>query len=188
MDEATSEYSLYNAYGIDTCDLCDGDGQADWGYNAITNGGNQEGLWRTLTIDEWNYLLDERVTPSGIRFVKAQVEGQHGLLLLPDDWDSTAFLLFNINDDDGNYGVNNIPEPYWSKKVEGRGAVFLPAAGIRDKGGLGLIGNYGFYWSATHSDGFNAWGVYFSNTFFNHQNTTPKSAGRSVRLVRDKGN
>ena len=188
MDEATSEYSLYNAYGIDTCDLCDFDGQADWGYNAITNGGNQEGLWRTLTIDEWNYLLDERVTPSGMRFVKAQVEGQHGLLLLPDDWDSTAFLLFNINDDDGNYGVNNIPEPYWSKKVEGRGAVFLPAAGIRDKGGLGLIGNYGFYWSATHSDGFNAWGVYFSNSFFNHQNTTPKSAGRSVRLVRDVGN
>ena len=31
----------------------------DWGvYNPITNGGNQAGLWRTLTKDEWLYLLD----------------------------------------------------------------------------------------------------------------------------------
>ncbi len=31
----------------------------DWGvYNPITNGGNQAGLWRTLTKDEWLYLLE----------------------------------------------------------------------------------------------------------------------------------
>jgi hypothetical protein len=30
----------------------------DWGvYNKISNGGNQPGLWRTLTADEWLYLF-----------------------------------------------------------------------------------------------------------------------------------
>lgn len=186
IDNPGEEQSMYNAYGIDTCDLCDFDGQADWGYNAIANGGNQEGLWRTLTIEEWNYLLDERVTPSGIRFVKAKVESQNGLLLLPDDWDSTVFRLYNVNDDDGNYTYNNIPEPYWSKKVEAQGAVFLPAAGIIDRTSVGLIGDYGCYWSSTHYDGFKANCVYFSNTFFNHENAIHKCFGRSVRLVRDK--
>lgn len=31
---------------------------ADWGLvNAIRNGGNETGLWRTLTKDEWAYLF-----------------------------------------------------------------------------------------------------------------------------------
>ena len=186
IEDTEEDHSLYNAYGIDTCDLCDFDGQADWGYNAISNGGNKEGAWRTLTMDEWLYLLDERVTASGIRFVKAKVEGQKGLLLLPDDWDSTMFHLSNFNDDDDNYEHNNIPQPYWSMKVEAQGAVFLPAAGIRDNATVGLVGNYGFYWSATHFDGFQAKGIYFSNTFFTHENLTMKCTARSVRLVRGK--
>ena len=34
---------------------------SDWGvYNAISNGGNKAGLWRTLTIEEWQYILEER--------------------------------------------------------------------------------------------------------------------------------
>ena len=34
---------------------------ADWGvYNAISNGGNAAGLWRTLTKDEWYYLINSR--------------------------------------------------------------------------------------------------------------------------------
>ena len=35
--------------------------QADWGYNAIANGGNQAGFsWRTPTNDEWGYLFNTR--------------------------------------------------------------------------------------------------------------------------------
>ena len=185
-DAEGAESSMCNAYGIDTCDLCDFDGQADWGYNAIINGGNQEGLWRTLTMDEWVYLLDKRTTSSGIRFTKARVDSQNGLLLLPDDWDSTVFRLFNINDDDSKYEFNTIPEPYWSQRVESQGAVFLPAAGISDRGLIGLVGNYGCYWSATHFDGLKAKDIYFSNTFFNHEDVTHKCKLRSVRLVRDK--
>lgn len=178
--------SQYSAYGIDTCDLCDHDGQADWGYNAISNGGNEENLWRTLTIDEWLYLLDKRTTASGIRFVKANVEGVNGLLLLPDDWDDNVFQLNDVNNDDVNYLSNIIPQPFWKEKVEAYGAVFLPAAGIRDAGVVGLIGKYGFYWSSTHHDPVWAKGIYFCNSFFDHEAVIPKSMARSVRLVRDK--
>ena len=41
-------YSDYYAYGNGCNNLFDQTGQADWGYNAISNGGNQTGIWRTL--------------------------------------------------------------------------------------------------------------------------------------------
>ena len=185
-DDLESSVSLYNAYDSDTCDLCDYNGQADWGYNAISNGGNEEGLWRTLTIDEWLYLLDERSTATGMRFAKANVEGVNGLLLLPDDWDN-SYQLNDVNNDDINYLSNTIPQPFWKDKVESQGAVFLPAAGIRDGTTVGLLGKYGFYWSATHSGIFDAKGIYFSDSFFNHENTHKKCHSRCVRLVRDVG-
>ena len=176
----------YNAYGVDTLNLYDGDGQADWGYNAISNGGNEENLWRTLTIEEWDYILEKRTTASGIRFAKANVDGIWGLLLLPDDWDSTKCRLRKYNDDDADYKVNNLTEPFWSKMAEAQGAVFLPAAGIRDFDYVGLVGKYGLYWSSSCLNPKEALDIYFSNSFFYHSITTDKCSGRSVRLVRDK--
>ncbi len=184
-EDQESGTCLYNAYGSDTCDLCDFNGQADWGYNAISNGGNEEGLWRTMTMDEWLYLLDERSTATGIRFAKANVVGVNGLLLLPDDWDN-SYQLHDVNNDDVDYMSNTIPQPFWTEKVESQGAVFLPAAGIRDGTIVGLIGRYGFYWSATHLGTFDAKGVYFSGSFFNHENKHEKCFSHSVRLVRDR--
>ena len=186
-EDSNAKTSLYSAYGIDSCDLGDHDGQADWGYNAISNGSNEEGLWRTLTMDEWLYLLDMRNTPSGMRFAKANVEGVNGLLLLPDDWDISYYYLNHVNDDDTGYLSNTIPQPFWKEKLEVHGAVFLPAAGIRDVGTVGLLGIYGFYWSATHHGIRDALGIYFSDSFFNHENITGRFQARSVRLVRDAG-
>ena len=176
----------YNAYGVDTLNLFDGDGQADWGYNAISNGGNEENLWRTLTIEEWDYILEKRTTASGIRYAKANVDGVWGLLLLPDDWDSTYCPLRKYNDDDVDYIPNNLTEPFWTEKAEAQGAVFLPAAGIRDIYIVGLAGKYGHYWSSSCLNPKEALGIYFSNSFFYHSITTDKCSGRSVRLVRDK--
>ena len=177
---------LYNAYGVDTLNLYDRDGQADWGYNAICNGGNEENIWRSLTIEEWEYILDKRTTATGIRFAKVVVEGVKGLLLLPDDWDSTYCQLRYYNDDDVDYIHNNITEPFWTEKAETQGAVFLPAAGIRDFSYVGLVGKYGLYWSSSCLNPKEALGIYFSNSFFYHSITTAKCSGRSVRLVRDK--
>lgn len=178
---------LYNAYGVDTLNLYDRDGQADWGYNAISNGGNEENVWRTLTIEEWDYILEKRPTATGIRFAKVAVDGVRGLLLLPDDWDSTYCQLRYFNDDDVDYIHNNLTEPFWTEKAEAQGAVFLPAAGIRDFGYVGLVGKYGLYWSSSCLNPKEALGIYFSNSFFYHSITTDKCSGRSVRLVRDVG-
>ena len=49
--------SDYYAYGYWQYNLYDETGQADWGFNAINNGGNTNGIWRTLTWDEGNYVL-----------------------------------------------------------------------------------------------------------------------------------
>lgn len=176
----------YNAYGVDTFNLYDGDGRADWGYNAISNGGNEEKIWRTLTIEEWDYILEKRTTATGIRYAKAVVDGVRGLLLLPDDWDSTYCQLRQFNNDDVDYIHNNLTEPFWTEKAEAQGAVFLPAAGIRDFSYVGLIGKYGHYWSSSCLNPKEALGIYFSNSFFYHSITTDKYSGRSVRLVREK--
>ena len=54
----SEEPSDYYAYGQDFYDLSDCSGRADWGYNAIENGGNLEGIWRTLTKEEWDILKE----------------------------------------------------------------------------------------------------------------------------------
>ncbi len=61
----------------------------DWGiYNPIVNGGNQAGLWRTLTGTEWGYVLGRRWTPYAI----AIVNGVWGVVVLPDGWDEPETL------------------------------------------------------------------------------------------------
>ena len=77
--------SSYFAYGDAACNLYDKTGQADWGYNAIQNGGNRVGQWRTLSKEEWEYVFDKRVTSSGARFAYAVVNGVLGTVLFPDD-------------------------------------------------------------------------------------------------------
>lgn len=38
----------------------------DWGTNAITNGGNQPNLWRTLQQEEWIYLFSGRANADNL--------------------------------------------------------------------------------------------------------------------------
>ena len=103
--------------------------QADWGvHNTISNGGSRQ--WRTPSADEFNYLLLERETPSGIRFAKAVVGGVRGLVVLPDDWNASVYQL-NVVNMDCDYYENKITCGEWLDMLEPAGAVFLPAAGRR---------------------------------------------------------
>ena len=105
---------------------------ADWGvYNAISNGGNQPGLWRTLTSDEWNYILNGRPTNSGIRYVKATVNGMCGLILLPDAWNENVYPLNRKNAYWVQFDTNVISASDWTNVLEAHGAVFLPVANNR---------------------------------------------------------
>ena len=66
---------------------------ADWGwYNSISNGGNAPHLWRTLSSDEWLYLLNHT------RWTFACIEGIDCLLLLPENFIAPDEIrVFEIN-------------------------------------------------------------------------------------------
>jgi hypothetical protein len=112
---------------------------ADWGvFNAISNGGNSPESWRTLTYDEWNYLLFSRdgSTVDGVdsaRFAPAKVAGVVGLIVLPDTYVHPTGMaaLSNINNVGGASTSNTITADNWTL-MEAAGAVFLPCAGRRN--------------------------------------------------------
>ncbi|MCR5040272.1 MAG: fibronectin type III domain-containing protein [Bacteroidales bacterium] len=173
----------YYAYGNLNNGLNNGDGRADWGYNAISNGGNQTGMWRTLTEQELHYLALERENAYELNRVGVYLNGVYGAILLPDDWDFSIGPLHSLEE--------------WLNVWEPAGAVFFPSAGAR----VGTIVTLTFdpgvnedfplanYWLASpynqnsnyaycfSFDGY--YGIYISTyNSFRHR-------GFAVRLVRD---
>ena len=146
---STSENSAdYYAYGQWTYNLYDQTGQADWGYNAIINGGNMENSgWRTLTRSEWNYVCYTRTTTSNIRYALAKVNDVFGIILLPDDWDISTYTLNYINGN--NSGIDIISATDWVDVFEANGAVFLPSAGYRWGTQVYYPAEVGWYWSSS---------------------------------------
>lgn len=182
----STQSSDYNAYGDFMCNLNDQTGKADWGRNAIDNGGNVENLWRTLTDEEWNYLLNVRNTTSGIRCAKSIVNGVNGLIILPDNWNSDIYSLNNINSSEANFNSNTISEHTWTSIFDVNGAVFLPAAGGRSGTNIRYLNYYGRYWSSTANVDYfyrdEALCLYFDDSHI-ESNTFLRSFGQSVRLV-----
>lgn len=178
----------YWAYGEANYNLYNQNGQADWGYNAISNGGNTEGHWRTLTRDEWYYVFYNRLTLSGIRFVKASVNGVFGIILLPDNWDASTYDLYNANDAE-YYGSNTITATDWTNTLEANGAVFLPAAGNRNVTSVNGVGSNGIYWSSSRFYSEAAYTVGFGYSSLNLGSGFGfyHGWGLSVRLVRSTG-
>lgn len=174
----------YYAYGDWLNDLSSQTGQADWGYNPISNGGNTENNgWKTPTLEEFEYLLHTRNTESGCLFAKAIVNNTKGVILLPDDWSVSYYLLTNINDSEVSYGNNVINEVSWYD-MEAHGAVFFPAAGYRG-GFLTFFGGAaGYYWLASGStDEHAASFAFWDNPPFLDCGSSNRMEGRSVRLV-----
>ena len=165
----------------------------DWGvYNAIYNPKTQTtdapGTWRTLTKDEWVYLLNSRPTASSIRYAKAIVNGVNGLIIVPDNWITSIYSLNNTNNPNAAHSSNIIGATDWAK-MEAAGCVFLPAAGYRMETSEYNFNSGGSYWSTTYYDRDNAYYMYFgSNVVGNYLNPSAYSDcyyGRSVRLVKD---
>ena len=176
------------AYGNDDNDLCDGNGQADWGYNAISNGGNQEMQWRTCRVSEWQYLLETRQTTSGIRFAKAVVNGINGLVLLPDNWNSSIYELNNTNEGNTSYEVNVISSNAWTDVLEANGAVFLPAAGRIQSWTENDFGIIGCYWSSTSCISYLKFLFEFNDDFTNPSVAYYTDERYAVRLIRSEAN
>ncbi|MBQ4478515.1 MAG: hypothetical protein II945_07900 [Bacteroidales bacterium] len=160
----------------------------DWGvYNAIynpkTNTTDAYGTWRTLTEDEWNYLLYARPTSSNIRFARAIVCGIEGLIIVSDSCPSINYPLYNVNNSFAEYTSNIIGATDWAK-METVGCVFLPAAGYRIGTWLYDVGSCGEYWSTTYNCSDFAYYLYFDSGGLNLSCYHYRDDGRSVRLVR----
>ena len=180
---STSEGN-YWVYGQSNYNLYDGNGQADWGYNAISNGGNTENSgWRTLTVDEWDYVINTRITVSGIRWAQGTVNGVNGTILLPDNWTASIYALNNTNG--GNYDSNTITAEDWTNILEANGVVFLPATCWRHGTSVYDIGSYGNYRSASYSTGYAAYVVGFGSGYLSTNYSYTRCDGFSVRLVRN---
>ena len=185
-----SDYYLGGSY---TNNLTGTYANADWGvYNAISNGGNQAGMWRTLTKDEWSYLLNGRTasTINGVanaRYAKAVVNGVKGLVLFPDNFTMPSGMSYptGINSSSASYSSNTYTESQWSQ-MEDASCVFLPAAGYRYGTGVGNVGTYGYYWSSTctYCGDLDAEAINFYDDNLSVV-STQRARGRSVRLVRD---
>lgn len=158
---------------------------ADWGNNAIMNGGNTSRLWRTLTSDEWVDVFGR----SGVSYAKAQVDDVKGVILLPDGWVSSIYDLNNTNISGGVYEGNTITAENWNNSIESNGAVFLPASG-RSLTAYSAMMSHGYYWSSEiANDNNHAYYLQFCNEFLHscEPEYGNKSYGFSVRLVHNAG-
>ena len=179
----SDRYSFYYAYGNYMRHLYNETGQADWGFNAISNGGNQINQWRTLTIEEWQYVFDMRNPSSGIRFTKAQVNGVNGVILFPDDWNMSIFDINKPNEYNASYDNNVINSSEWIYSLQANGAVFFPASGMRYAGdGMDGLNTCGCYWSSKYYDNTKAsdFEFYMPDLIFSNR---LRYMGFSVRLV-----
>ena len=184
----------------------------DYTWSEFTETLDGHNDWRTLSYDEWNYLLDERQSSyyAMVKCAWAKVNGVYGIVLLPDNWDKTI-IVSNINGGSHNvyYGAQFFDDDDliftydgedW-RVMEKAGAVFLPAAGNRTvtiktttEGeppttttdtliNVYVPGEKGYYWTST-TDSHNY--VEFDNTGVTTNYTTDNyTFGCSVRLVRD---
>lgn len=180
----TRSDNLSYAYGKPDYPLYAQDGRADWGYNRIVNGGDEEGLWRTPSVSEWTYLLFVRETASGVRFAKASVAGVNGVILLPDRWQTSFYPLNSVNREEASFASNTVPLSDWNHHLEPAGAVFLPQAGdLTLAGVLSLMGGY-YTADAATTD---AWHLLLTDDGLYFDTRGHRGDGLSVRLVRDAG-
>ncbi len=151
---ANSDFTGMAAFGISNNDnnhnYGDTNGEAlkkDWGTNAISNGGNVANYgWRTLTNDEWNYVLTTRAGADSKKGA-ATVCGVNGWILLPDAWTLPAGASFTAGKEYG-FTTNSYTAEQWAV-MESAGAVFLPLTGSRSGSHVLYCTLYGYYWSAT---------------------------------------
>ena len=189
-----SDGALYGPPG--TNDLTGNYKESDWGYkNYISNGGGATHLWRTLTADEWNYLLFSRLNNTGTqRSGNATVAGQNGIIILPDEF-------IDPMKRDGNQAL--YPHYYTSGSwyntytaedwvlMESAGAIFLPVTGQRE-GTTVNSSTTGLYWTSTHyesTESPESTDKEAQTMFFNADHHGMKHdlryMGQAVRLVRN---
>ena len=165
----------------------------DWGKN-IGDGD----AWRTLTKEEWLYLLNIRTNASekkGIARLTLNDDGSqyiNGLILLPDEWTDVEGVTFRTGFSTNYssvqaYTLQTITLTDW-QKLEAAGAVFLPTTGRRDGMEVKYVQCRGYYWADTPTDKKETYSktqyMYFASNIA-RTSTSGRYYGRAVRLVQD---
>ena len=146
---------------------------SEWGENTITNGTTG---YRTLTAEEWGYLL-RREGKSAL----ATVNGVHGIVFLPDSWSLPGGCSFTAGDGSG-WTTNTYTVWQWTS-METNGAVFLPCVGLRDNGSVQYVDEFPNYWSSSEYSADSASILDYSGSI--KVAVCPKRGGAGVRLVKD---
>lgn len=182
---------------LDTVSLVGDYANADWGvYNAISNGGDQPGMWRTLTTDEWQYLVLHN------RWTLGEITSDDGdnilcFMLIPEDFKAPENLTvkelettevvkqFEKTEYEGNLYTKD-----QFQQLEDSGVVALPlfSSRICDDGYKVAVpedGGLGFYWSSSAKDDARAYLFVCTSIGVNTMYDFSKSYGLFVRLVKD---
>ena len=163
----------------------------DWGVHSIN--GDPQDTWRTLTAEEWEYLIFKRSHAAAL-LGAAQVNGVNGLILLPDHWECPEGIVFISGmawDYEKYADYQSFTTEQWAT-LEQNGAIFLPAAGKRihpygvQETDIRLEGiqTYGYYWSSSR-DANDAFALLFDSGVVCISYIQLPSEGHSVRLVKE---
>lgn len=198
----------------------------EWGQDYIRDGFGydwptyyEKNAWRTPSggpEGEWKYLLETRLvtnpTFDGARWMLVTLNkfpcGPYitrdvkGLLIFPDNYTHPADVTIGWDYSEVDYQRTIGSLADW-KKMEAAGAVFLPAAGFRERTSpVGYYEDDGFYWSKTSlydegdwstqytpTEGTSSYGLQFGSglppKIIDPSMDFPKHYGCCVRVIRD---
>ena len=155
----------------------------DWGTNSIQ--GDAPNTWRTLSKEEWEYLIEHRANASSLCAV-AQVAGVNGMILLPDNCVLPTDISFKpgFHQDDRSFAQHQMfTEQQWLL-MEKAGAIFLPAAGIIYNNSIRSPKEGAHYQSSDKASTDTNYWFGFRSAYYTIQ-TSGICVSRSVRLVHD---
>ncbi len=185
--------------------------EADYSGDFKDWGAKKGSDWRTLTINEWQYLLQERNPGSSSanytkypRYTNAQIltdgtapqKDIKGIILFPDDFNDGGESIDgvtwgSINPSFFSSYPTTCTTAGWAT-LESMGCVFLPSAGSRQNVGEEFeildVNQRGNYWSSTLSSGEpeDPQSIAVGNGTLGI-GTNPRYFGMSVRLVSSSG-
>lgn len=152
----------------------------DWGVSNEISNASVSWIWRTLSVDEWNYLLFGREGATQLHSL-ATVLGHKGMLLLPDGWVCPQSV--NYTPDARIYDENQFDLSAWIT-LQCSGAVFLPATGCRTETNVNYL-DEGYYWSSMGGGSSMAFYLFFRNNKNAEITLCQRYLGCSVRLVKN---
>lgn len=127
-------------------------------FSVSVGGKSWTGVWRTLSKDEWEYLINHNGS------AWATINNVKGRIIFCDGYLGNKQAQFT-----------EIPE----------GCAFLPAAGNRSDSGAEEPGNYAGYWSSSANEDYGAFNFIFDRDGLDPANHEERNFGSTIRLVTD---